>query len=132
MRTTATSAAHQSRGREGGATTLPAVNISGATVRLTGRVIFADVDLTVGGGEFVAVLGPNGAGKSTLMRAILGLVAPCRRIVAVLGASPASARPSVGTCRSAAPWIGRRACGGSTWYASASTAPAGDSRCRRS
>ncbi len=96
MRTTATSAAHQSMGREGGATTLPAVNISGATVRLTGRVIFADVDLTVGGGEFVAVLGRNGAGKSTLMRAILGLVPLAAGSIAVLGASPASARSMVG------------------------------------
>jgi branched-chain amino acid transport system ATP-binding protein len=32
------------------------------------------IDLTVGGGEVVAVLGPNGAGKSTLLRTIAGLL----------------------------------------------------------
>ncbi len=32
------------------------------------------VDLTVAGGEVVAVLGPNGAGKTTLLRALAGLV----------------------------------------------------------
>jgi zinc/manganese transport system ATP-binding protein len=65
-------------------------------VRLGGRVIFADVELTVDGGEFVAVLGPNGAGKSTLMRAILGLVPLTDGSIEVLGQKPASARPRVG------------------------------------
>jgi zinc/manganese transport system ATP-binding protein len=92
----ATSAAHESPGREGGATSFPAVKISGASARLAGRVIFADVDLTVGEGEFVAVLGRNGAGKSTLMRAILGLVPLAAGSIAVLGAPPASARSRVG------------------------------------
>jgi branched-chain amino acid transport system ATP-binding protein len=32
-----------------------------------------DVDLTVHGGETVAVIGPNGAGKSTLVNAVAGL-----------------------------------------------------------
>ncbi len=92
----ATPAAHKSMAREGGATSLQAVNVSGASARLAGRVIFADVDLTVGNGEFVAVLGRNGAGKSTLMRAILGLVPLAAGSIAVLGASPASARSRVG------------------------------------
>ncbi|QPF87279.1 urea ABC transporter ATP-binding subunit UrtE [Bradyrhizobium genosp. L] len=32
------------------------------------------INLTVGGGEFLAVLGRNGVGKTTLMRSILGLM----------------------------------------------------------
>ena len=73
-----------------------AVQLSGASVRLAGRLIFSDVELTVGRGQFVAVLGPNGAGKSTLMRAILGLLPLETGSVTVLGRSPAQARSAVG------------------------------------
>jgi zinc/manganese transport system ATP-binding protein len=73
-----------------------AVQISGASVRLGRLVVFADVELTVGAGEFVAVLGPNGAGKSTLMRAIVGLVPLAAGSIAVLGDPPANARARVG------------------------------------
>jgi zinc/manganese transport system ATP-binding protein len=83
-------------GRDGGDVRAPAVEVCGASVRLGGRVIFADVELTVGAGEFVAVLGPNGAGKSTLMRAILGLVPLTAGWIEVLGQRPASVRPRVG------------------------------------
>jgi zinc/manganese transport system ATP-binding protein len=37
------------------------------------RVVWSDLDLAVGTGEFIAVLGANGSGKTSLMRAILGL-----------------------------------------------------------
>ena len=72
------------------------VELRGAAVRLGGRPIFTDVDLSVGRGEFIAVLGPNGAGKSTLMRAILGLVPLTAGSVSVLGGPSAQARPRIG------------------------------------
>jgi zinc/manganese transport system ATP-binding protein len=72
------------------------VELRGAGVRLGGRQVFDDVDLTVDAGEFLAVLGPNGAGKSTLMRAILGLVPLAAGSVTVLGGTPAHARGRIG------------------------------------
>ena len=72
------------------------VELRGAGVRLGGRQVFDDVDLTVDAGEFLAVLGPNGAGKSTLMRAILGLVPLAAGSVTVLGGTSARARSRIG------------------------------------
>jgi zinc/manganese transport system ATP-binding protein len=77
-------------------TDTPALELSGAGVRLGARQVLADVDLTVDSGEFLAVLGPNGAGKSTLMRAILGLVPLAQGTATVLGQSPAQARSRIG------------------------------------
>jgi zinc/manganese transport system ATP-binding protein len=74
----------------------PVIELAGAGVRFGSRRVFADVDLTVGRGQLVAVLGPNGAGKTTLMRVILGLVSLDAGSVTVLGRSPARARPEIG------------------------------------
>lgn len=46
-----------------------------------------DLSLTVRRGETTALLGPNGAGKSTTIGMILGLLAPDRGSVTVLGTS---------------------------------------------
>jgi phosphonate transport system ATP-binding protein len=39
-----------------------------------GRLIFSDLSLRVGKGEFVALVGPSGAGKTTLLRCLVRLV----------------------------------------------------------
>jgi len=50
------------------------------------------VTLRIEQGERLAVIGPNGGGKSTLLRLMLGLAAPDRGRVTVLGRSPCEAR----------------------------------------
>jgi zinc transport system ATP-binding protein len=49
------------------------VEINGAGVALGGRPIVRDIDVSVRGGEVVALLGANGSGKSTLVKAMVGL-----------------------------------------------------------
>jgi zinc/manganese transport system ATP-binding protein len=73
-----------------------AVEIIGGGVRLGGRTIWEDVDITVGQGEFVALLGPNGAGKSTLLKVILGLAPLAAGRAVVLGGPAGRANREIG------------------------------------
>jgi zinc transport system ATP-binding protein len=41
-----------------------------------GPPVLEQIDLAIGGGEFVAIAGPNGGGKTTLLRVLLGLERP--------------------------------------------------------
>ena len=43
-----------------------------------------DVDLTLAGGELLALVGPNGSGKTTLLRVLLGVLEPERGAVSLL------------------------------------------------
>jgi zinc/manganese transport system ATP-binding protein len=74
----------------------PLLTLSGVSVRLGGRLVLDEVELSVGRGKFLAVLGPNGAGKSTLMKAILGLVPLAAGRATVLGQAPERARSQIG------------------------------------
>jgi zinc/manganese transport system ATP-binding protein len=59
-------------------------------------VVWSEVDLRFGAGEFVAVLGPNGAGKSTLLDVILGLLPLSAGSASVLGAAPGRLNSRIG------------------------------------
>ncbi|MDH6131381.1 zinc/manganese transport system ATP-binding protein [Kitasatospora sp. MAA4] len=74
----------------------PVVALDGVAVRVGGRTLWSDVDLTVGQGEFTAVLGPNGVGKSTLVKLLLGMVPAAAGQARVLGAAPGQGNPHVG------------------------------------
>ncbi len=74
----------------------PVVVLRDAAVRVGGRTVWADVNLSVQPGEFIAVLGPNGVGKSTLLRALLGLLPITAGQVQVLGGSPGQYNRRIG------------------------------------
>jgi zinc transport system ATP-binding protein len=61
-----------------------------------GQSVLEDVNLTVHGGDFMAVIGPNGGGKTTLIKLILGLLQPSRGSITVFGRAPRQAAPQVG------------------------------------
>lgn len=50
-------------------------DLSGVSVRRSGRLVLDRVDLRLDSGERLALAGANGAGKTTLLRAIVGLEA---------------------------------------------------------
>ncbi|MHC5038986.1 MAG: ATP-binding cassette domain-containing protein [Planctomycetota bacterium] len=52
----------------------PVVDVSGLTIRASGRVLLKGASLTVHAGEVVLVVGPSGAGKSVLLRILAGLI----------------------------------------------------------
>ncbi|MBS0610059.1 MAG: ABC transporter ATP-binding protein [Proteobacteria bacterium] len=54
-------------------TTLPLLQVRGLAKRYGTQTVFANVDLDVQRGEFVAIVGDSGVGKSTLLNCLAGL-----------------------------------------------------------
>jgi ABC-2 type transport system ATP-binding protein len=61
------------------------VRTAGLTKRFGHQVVVDDVDLAVPEGAIYGFLGPNGSGKTTTIRMLLGLIAPGRGDVRLLG-----------------------------------------------
>ncbi len=51
------------------------LTLSGVTIRIAGRPLLDNADLTIDPGRRIGLVGRNGAGKSTLLRAIVGDIA---------------------------------------------------------
>ena len=87
---------HRPQSAGPGTATEAAITFDKAAARVAGRLVWSDVTLQVGTGEFVAVLGPNGVGKSTLVKAALGLVPLSAGSASVLGRPPGRAGEVIG------------------------------------
>jgi molybdate transport system ATP-binding protein len=77
--------------RDGGVSGDVLFAASGVTVRVDGRDVLREIDLTLRRGEQVAVIGRNGAGKSTLLRLVAGEEQPATGTVQRLGRADAGA-----------------------------------------
>ncbi|MGO8656267.1 ATP-binding cassette domain-containing protein, partial [Rhizobium ruizarguesonis] len=69
------------------------IEVSGVSVRLSGKTIISDVAFTAKAGELTAIAGPNGSGKTTTMKAISGELAYVgtvngKEIVLACGSTP--------------------------------------------
>ncbi len=80
-----------------GGARVPAIEITDVCYSYDKRVPVLDgVSMRVESGSVVTIVGPNGGGKTTLFRLILGLLAPDRGVVRVLGGPPAETRARIG------------------------------------
>ena len=61
-----------------------------------GEPVLEDINLSVNELDFIGLIGPNGGGKTTLLRVLLGLLAPMRGKVRVMGADVAEGRRHIG------------------------------------
>ena len=71
---------------------MSAIELSKIEKRFEAHAALAGVDLSIRGGEFVALVGPSGSGKTTLLKTINGLSIPDAGTVQVEGEN-AAARP---------------------------------------
>ncbi len=74
----------------------PVISLEDVSFDYDGVTVLEGITLEVGRREFLGLVGPNGGGKSTLLKLILGLLAPSRGHVRVLGGPPAAGRQRVG------------------------------------
>ena len=54
----------------------PLIDIQDVTLRIQGKLLLENIQLTIRSGEIVSIVGPNGAGKTTLVKLALGLILP--------------------------------------------------------
>ena len=72
------------------------ISVQGLWAGYEGEPVLEDVNLSVHEGDFVGIIGPNGGGKTTLLRVLLGVLAPMRGVVRILGQSPEIGRRHIG------------------------------------
>ncbi|MFW5734354.1 MAG: metal ABC transporter ATP-binding protein [Oceanidesulfovibrio sp.] len=68
--------------------TTPAVDINDLWYAYASEPVLQGVTMTLEQGSFLVMVGPNGGGKTTLVKCMLGLLAPTRGTVRILGRDP--------------------------------------------
>ena len=99
----ASAVAEQLAGMDTAEVVTPMLALNALSVRLAGREVLRNVELSVAPRQIVGVTGPNGAGKTTLLRVAANLVRPAkgRRVGSPrLAYVPAAIDPPVLTARS--------------------------------
>ena len=74
---------------------MPAISISGLTVRFGEVLAVDDVSLDIGEGEFVSIVGPSGCGKTTILNLLTGLVPLTEGAISLLDKQPVIGNPDV-------------------------------------
>jgi zinc transport system ATP-binding protein len=72
------------------------VKLNNVWVQYDGTPVLEDINLSIRRDDFLGLIGPNGGGKTTLLKLMLGLVAPSRGEVTILGKNPRKGRKHVG------------------------------------
>ncbi|MHB8509141.1 MAG: ABC transporter ATP-binding protein [Candidatus Dormibacteria bacterium] len=72
-----------------------AVQLEAASLAVGGRLLVADLSLTVEAGAFACIIGPSGSGKSTLLSMVSGLARPTGGSVRVGGAEVRGMDPHI-------------------------------------
>ena len=67
---------------------MKAIEINSLIIKLNGREVLKDINLSLNEGQFIGIVGPNGGGKTTLLRAILGLMKPTSGEIRIFGRPP--------------------------------------------
>ncbi len=65
----------------------PLLAVRGLTAKFGAKRVLADIDLSIGRGEWFCLLGPNGSGKTTLLRCVSGRLTPSTGTVQIGGHS---------------------------------------------
>jgi len=67
---------------------MKAIEINNLIIKLNGREVLKNINLSLNEGQFIGIVGPNGGGKTTLLRAILGLMKPTSGGIRIFGRPP--------------------------------------------
>jgi len=72
------------------------VKLKNVWAQYDGTTVLEDINLSINKDDYLGLIGPNGGGKTTLLKLLLGLIAPSRGEVTVLGENPEKGRKHIG------------------------------------
>lgn len=72
----------------------PIAAINNGTYRVSGRILFDDIDVAIPRGKITAIVGPSGVGKTTLLRLLAGLIPLTSGEVAIFGENINTCKPA--------------------------------------